>query len=80
MRCFSILAARALATINSEASNKTLLLAALANATGNASLSIVQALGDTRYREAVVSACISLWLLLMILKQPKVALVYADTY
>ncbi|MBX2925508.1 MAG: DUF1080 domain-containing protein [Chitinophagaceae bacterium] len=48
---FSDPAARALATINSEASNKTL-LAALANATGNARLSIVQALGDTRYREA----------------------------
>lgn len=49
---FSDPAARALATINSDASNKTL-LSALANATGNARISIVQALGDTRYREAV---------------------------
>lgn len=49
---FSDPAARALATINSDASNKTL-LSALTSATGNARLSIVQALGDTRYREAV---------------------------
>ncbi|MFT3705070.1 MAG: DUF1080 domain-containing protein [Agriterribacter sp.] len=47
-------AARALATINSEASNKTL-VGALNGASGNAQLSLIQALGDTRYRDAATS-------------------------
>jgi HEAT repeat protein len=52
-------ASRALANINTEAS-KNALLQALADATGNAQLSLVQALGDTRYSVAVqpVSALI----------------------
>lgn len=45
-------AARALATIHSDAANKTL-LEALPTSAGNAKLSLVQALGDTRYRDAV---------------------------
>ena len=45
-------ASRALASINTEASNNAL-LQALTNATGNAQLSIVQALGDTRFSAAV---------------------------
>ncbi|HRP55501.1 HEAT repeat domain-containing protein, partial [Agriterribacter sp.] len=45
-------AARALANINTEAS-KNALLQALPEATGNARLSLVQALGDTRYSVAV---------------------------
>lgn len=44
-------AARALATINTEASNKAL-LQALGTANGNAQLSIIQALGDTKYAGA----------------------------
>jgi HEAT repeat protein len=44
-------AARALATIKTDASNKAL-VQALSSASGNAQLSIIQALGDTRYREA----------------------------
>src|SRR5690606_4267458 len=43
---------RALANINTEAS-KSALLQALPGAGGNAQLSIVQALGDTRYSAAV---------------------------
>ena len=45
-------ASRALASINTEASNNAL-LQALPNATGNAQLSLVQALGDTRFSAAV---------------------------
>lgn len=45
-------ASRALATINSEAS-KAALAAALNGASGQAQLSILQALGDTRYQPAV---------------------------
>ncbi|WP_152269859.1 family 16 glycoside hydrolase [Agriterribacter humi] len=45
-------ASRALASINTEASNNAL-LQALSNATGNAQLSLVQALGDTRSTAAV---------------------------
>ena len=45
-------ASRALASINTEASNNAL-LQALPNAEGNARLSLVQALGDTRFATAV---------------------------
>src|SRR5690606_6853430 len=45
-------ASRALASINTEASNNAL-LQALPNTAGNAQLSIVQALGDTRFGAAV---------------------------
>lgn len=45
-------AARALATINTDASNKSL-LQALSTANGSAQTSIVQALGDTKYAPAV---------------------------
>lgn len=45
-------ASRALATINTDASNNAL-LEALPNASGNAQLSLVQALGDTRFTPAI---------------------------